>query len=278
MVVAVTDEIAAVLAGDRSELAASSTAERVAGILRTRIMEGLFAPGSRLSEEVLGRALGVSRNTLREAFRLLCHERLTVHAMNRGIFVSVLTKADVVDLYRLRRMLEGGAARRAGSAPVQLRQAVSAAVEDGEAAAAAGAWLDVRTADLHFHQAIGALAQSPRVDEMMRRALAELRLVFHAMTDPEQFHAPYLGRNRVIAGLVDAGRGEEAEQELYAYLTDAEKQLLAVSRAARTTPPAVAGSRTAPSRTTASRSGRPPGLEVPSCGAFGCARRAQGPG
>ena len=32
----------------------------------------------------------------------------------------------------------------------------------------------------------------------------------------------------MIAGLVDAGRGEEAEQELYAYLTDAEGQLLAV--------------------------------------------------
>lgn len=56
MVVAVTDEIAAVLAADRSELASSSTAERVAGILRSRIMEGLFSPGSRLSEEVLGRA------------------------------------------------------------------------------------------------------------------------------------------------------------------------------------------------------------------------------
>ena len=77
-----------------------------------------------------------------------------------------------------------------------LRRAVTAAVEDGEAAAADGAWLEVRTADLHFHQAIGALAQSPRVDEMMRRALAELRLVFHAMTDPEEFHGPYLGRNR----------------------------------------------------------------------------------
>jgi DNA-binding GntR family transcriptional regulator len=228
LVVAVTDEIAAVLAGDRSELATSSTAERVAGILRTRIMEGLFAPGSRLSEEVLGRALGVSRNTLREAFRLLCHERLTVHEMNRGIFVSVLTKADVVDLYRLRRLLEGGAARVAGDAPVGLRKAVIATVEDAEVAAGGGAWLEVRTADLHFHQAIGALAQSPRVDEMMRRALAELRLAFHAMTDPEQFHRPYLGRNRVIAELVDAGRGEAAEQHLYAYLTDAEAQLLAV--------------------------------------------------
>jgi DNA-binding GntR family transcriptional regulator len=228
VVVAVNDEIAAVLAGDRSELASSSTAERVAGILRTRIMEGLFPPGSRLSEEVLGRALGVSRNTLREAFRLLCHERLTVHEMNRGIFVSVLTKADVVDLYRVRRMLEGGAARLAGAAPMALRTAVTAAVEDGVAAAAGGAWLEVRTADLHFHQAIGALAQSPRVDEMMRWALAELRLVFHAMTDPEEFHGPYLGRNREIAGLVSAGQGEEAEQALYDYLTDAERQLLAV--------------------------------------------------
>jgi DNA-binding GntR family transcriptional regulator len=56
-------------------------------LLRTHIMEGLFPPGTRLSEEVLGQALGVSRNTLREAFRLLCHERLAVHQMNRGIFV-----------------------------------------------------------------------------------------------------------------------------------------------------------------------------------------------
>jgi DNA-binding GntR family transcriptional regulator len=224
---AVTDEIAAVLAADRLELAASSTAERVAGILRTRIMEGLFAPGSRLSEEVLGRALGVSRNTLREAFRLLCHERLTVHEMNRGIFVPVLTKADVVDLYRLRRLLEGGAARMAASAPVPARLAVSAAVEDAEAAVERGAWLEVRTADLHFHQAIGRLAQSPRIDELMSRALAELRLAFHAMTDPEQFHRPYVERNRLIAGLVNAGRGREAERELRAYLTDAEGQLLA---------------------------------------------------
>jgi DNA-binding GntR family transcriptional regulator len=125
-------------------------------------------------------------------------------------------------------MLEGGAARLAGDAPVTLRKAVMATVEDAEVAASGGAWLEVRTADLHFHQAIGALAQSPRVDEMMRRALAELRLAFHAMTDPEQFHGPYVGRNRVIAELVSAGRGKEAERQLYAYLTDAEAQLLAV--------------------------------------------------
>jgi DNA-binding GntR family transcriptional regulator len=224
----ITAEMAGALARDRSGLVHASTADRVTELLRTHIMEGLFPPGTRLSEEVIGQALGVSRNTLREAFRLLCHERLAVHEMNRGIFVPVLTRDDVTDIYALRRLIEGGAARLAGSAAMTGRLAVRAAVEAAEAAAAAGRWFEVRTADLHFHQAIVALADSPRVDDLMRRALAELRLIFHAMVDPEQFHAPYLRRNRLIAESVMLGDGEAAEKELLAYLADAERQLLGV--------------------------------------------------
>jgi DNA-binding GntR family transcriptional regulator len=106
------------------------------------------------------------------------------------------------------------------------RLAVRAAVDAAETAAQAGRWFEVRTADLHFHQAIAALAGSPRVDELMRRALAELRLIFHVMADPEQFHAPYVRRNRVIAESIMLGNGETAEKELLAYLGDAERQIL----------------------------------------------------
>jgi DNA-binding GntR family transcriptional regulator len=226
----ITAEMARALAADRPRLVPASTADRVTELLRTAIMEGLLPPGTRLSEEVIGQALGVSRNTLREAFRLLCHERLAVHELNRGIFVPVLTRADVTDIYALRRLVEGGAARLAGAAGITARLAVRAAVDAAEGAAAAGRWHEVRTADLHFHQAVAALAGSPRVDELMRRALAELRLVFHAMADPEQFHAPYLRRNRSIAEAVVRGRGEAAEAELMAYLADAERQLLDVYR------------------------------------------------
>lgn len=224
----ITEQMVAELARDRHGLAYSSTADRVAELLRNHIMEGLFPPGTRLAEEAIGQALGVSRNTLREAFRLLCHERLAVHQMNRGIFVPVLTREDVVDLYSLRRLIEGGAARMAGSAAMPARKAVLAAVEDAERAATAGRWFDVGTADLRFHQAVAALAGSPRVDELMRRALAELRLVFHVMADPQQFHAPYLARNRVIAASVIAGEGDAAEAELLRYLRDAERQLLSM--------------------------------------------------
>jgi DNA-binding GntR family transcriptional regulator len=232
MGVGVTSGMVAKLEQDRPLLAQVGTAERVASLLRDNIIEGVFPPGTRLSEEVIGQALGVSRNTLREAFRLLCHERLAVHELNRGIFVPVLTAEDVVDLYRLRRMIEGGAARLAGQADAAARKAVVAAVTDAEAATADGDWLAVRSADLHFHQAIAALAGSPRVDELMRHALAELRLVFHVMADPEGFHRPFIARNKVIAQLVEAGDGPAAEQELLAYLADAERQLLAAYQAA----------------------------------------------
>jgi DNA-binding GntR family transcriptional regulator len=221
-----TDEMVTQLARDRPGLLYASTADRVAALLRTHIMEGMFPPGTRLSEEVIGQALGVSRNTLREAFRLLCHERLAVHEMNRGIFVPVLTREDVIDLYRLRRLIEGGAARGAGSASERARAAVQATAESGAEAAAAGRWWEVRTTDLRFHHAIAALADSPRVDELMRCALAELRLVFHAMADPEQFHKPYVSRNLVIAELVVLGDGPAAEKELLSYLSDAENQIL----------------------------------------------------
>jgi len=224
----ITEDMVSALARDRSGLVHASTADRVTELLRTHIMEGLFPPGTRLSEETIGQALGVSRNTLREAFRLLCHERLAVHEMNRGIFVPVLTSADVADIYKLRRLIEGGAARLAGAAPMTARLAVRATVDLGETAAATGRWFEVRTADLRFHEAIAALAGSPRTDELMRRALAELRLIFHVMADPEQFHAPYLKRNRIIADEIVRGDGQRAEAELLSYLTDAELQIQAV--------------------------------------------------
>lgn len=102
------------LVDDRALLGRTSTAERVSDILRSRIAEGYFPPGTRLSEDSIGGALRVSRNTLREAFRLLTHERLLVHELNRGVFVRVLTVEDVEDIYRTRGLVERAVVRGLG--------------------------------------------------------------------------------------------------------------------------------------------------------------------
>ncbi|HET7304120.1 MAG TPA: GntR family transcriptional regulator [Segeticoccus sp.] len=221
------------LATRRAEVGRSSTAQRVAAILRDHVTEGRLLPGTRLSEEDIGVALGVSRNTLREAFRLLTHERLLVHEFNRGVFVRTLSADDVRDLYRLRRLLESAAVRAATDASPAELAAVREAVEEGERAAAAGDWYAVGTANMHFHQALAGLTRSARFEDTMRQVLAELRLVFHVMADPWAFHEPYLQRNRDLYELLAQGLVSAAEESLVHYFDVAEKQLLDALAATR---------------------------------------------
>jgi DNA-binding GntR family transcriptional regulator len=222
------------LASDRAALQRSSTAERVAHILRERITDGTLQPGSRLPEDALGSALGVSRNTLREAFRLLIHEHLVVAELNRGAFVRRLSSADVVDLYRVRQLVECAAVRAFTGTDTEAPDDLRRAVQEGELAAKEDRWSDVATANMRFHQAIVALAGSPRLDEYMRQVSAELRLAFHVMQNPRTFHEPFLGRNREILERLDAGDLATAADLLAAYLREAERQVVAGYEAVQT--------------------------------------------
>ncbi|WP_262062373.1 GntR family transcriptional regulator [Streptomyces sp. STR69] len=207
------------LADDRALLGRTSTAERVSDILRSRIAEGYFLPGTRLSEESIGGALGVSRNTLREAFRLLTHERLLVHELNRGVFVRVLSVEDVQDIYRTRRLVECAVVRGLGEPPYALER-LAAAVTEGQLASVEDDWKGVGTANIHFHRELVGLAGSARTDELMRSVFAELRLAFHLVDDPKALHEPYLQRNRLILQALQAGDAAQAEGLLAVYLDD----------------------------------------------------------
>jgi DNA-binding GntR family transcriptional regulator len=214
------------LAGDRAALSSGSRAERLADVLRERIIQGLFRPGERLSEEELSAALSVSRNTLREAFRQLGQEGVLVHEFGRGVFVRTLSMDDVRDIYTMRRILELAAVRNLPNAPDGALEAVRLAVENAEKAAARADWFAVGTANMHFHQAVSDLTGSRRVHEAVRRLLAELRLVFVVMADLREFHKPYLTSNRELYELLAAGDVDAAQAALTAYLDSAEAKLL----------------------------------------------------
>ena len=207
----------------------TGSAEVVAQQLRLRIAEGELVPGAQLSEVRLGALLGVSRNTLREAFRLLSHERLVSHQFNRGVFVSAVTPADVVDVFAARRALQFAAVRScAQDAPGLI--AAAAACREGAKAATDRDWSAVASANIHFHRALVSTLNSERVNAFMNGLLAELRLAFHAIGDLERFHLPYIALNVSIVTLLRSGDRAAAEKTLTKYLDDAEKQLLDACR------------------------------------------------
>src|SRR5947208_6896994 len=92
--------------GAIAEITRISVADQVAAILRQRILDGELRPGTALQEVPTAASLGVSRNTMREATRILSLEGLLKRSIHRGVAVSQLSLKDVKEIYHLRRMLE----------------------------------------------------------------------------------------------------------------------------------------------------------------------------
>jgi DNA-binding GntR family transcriptional regulator len=202
-------------------------AERLAAQLRQRIAAGELAPGQRLPEQQLSDSLGVSRNTLREAFRVLTRDGLVTHAPNRGVCVAVPSIASLIDIYRVRRLIECQALAQAYPRhPAKKR--MRAAVETGIARRDAADWPGVGTANMDFHMAVVELADSERLNGMFTPILAELRLAFGMLQDAEFLHAPYVDMNLKILELTEAGRYAEAAAALQDYLVHSERIVLAV--------------------------------------------------
>jgi len=214
------------LARARASVLRSSTAERVADAVREEVVEGRLRPGARLPEQALCDALGVSRNTVREALSQLVNERVLAREPNRGVFVARPDAAAVRDVYRVRRLVEPAAVRDGEAWGPAAVARVRAAVDEGRAAARTANWDGVASANQHFHRALVAMGGSPRLDQQMKLLLAEMRLVFHRMSEVREFHEPYLDRNDAICDLLEAGDRAAAAEEVRRYLSDAESQIL----------------------------------------------------
>lgn len=207
--------------------------EKIADTIRHNIVSGELAPGTRLSEAALSEQLAISRNTLREVFRLLTQEGLLRYEPNRGVYVAQPDMAAIIDIYRLRQLIECSALRNAyplHPAVERMTEAVSLA----RTLSQHQDWTGVGTANMQFHTAIVDLADSERLNRIYRNISAELRLAFGHLNDAEQLHAPYVEKNAAILALLIAGQNEQAAQALSAYLDLSQRTVLAaLSRRAR---------------------------------------------
>ena len=206
--------------------AAPTLNERVAEQIRQRIVQGEYPPGTRLSEASLSENLGISRNTLREVFRLLSKEGLLKHEPHRGMFVAVPSMASIIDIYRVRRLIECQALAQAYPRH-PARQHLRAAVQSALACRDAQDWKGVGTANMAFHMAIVELADSERLNHLFAQVLVELRLAFGLLNDPEFLHAPYVDMNVRILEQFEAGQFAQAAATLNDYLVQSERLVLA---------------------------------------------------
>ena len=193
--------------------------------LTDRLIAGELRPGERLSETALAKEFDVSRNTLREAFRVLGEQGLVTHIPHRGVSVASPSTADVVDIYRVRHHVECSVLEHAPRNHPNAVQ-MEAAVDAAEKFAAEENWLEVGTANMAFHNAVVSLSDSRRLMQSFSNVLAELRLAFLKVEVLDFLHAPFISRNKEVIEVYQIEGSAAAAKILGAYLGDSERQVL----------------------------------------------------
>ena len=96
--------------------------------LREAILLGHLKPGDKLDQNEIAELLGISRSPVRDALRTLAAEGLVEVIPHRGAAVAELSADEVEEIFLIRRILEGMAARlatqRIGPAQIAELQAV----------------------------------------------------------------------------------------------------------------------------------------------------------
>lgn len=209
--------------------ARQSRAAHVLESLRQAIRDGRYAPGARMRETEVAQQLGVSRTPVREAFRQLQADGLLTMEPWRGVVVAQMDQQQMVELYAMRRVLEGTAAglaaRHAASSQIDaLREILD--TSQGETDAAKLAELNRQ-----FHQGIYAAAHNRfllKALHALRDSMALLPSTTYALAERPP---SALAEHREILEAIERHDQETAERAARAHIAAAERARLKVVHA-----------------------------------------------
>jgi DNA-binding GntR family transcriptional regulator len=186
-----------------------ASGEQAAAYIRRLIFDGELKQGTRLPQDQIAQALGVSRIPIREAVVALEREGWVTTRLHRGAFIDAFDEATIRDHYELYGLVYGIAARRAASRDDQemvvrladLAQQISSTQDPRE----------VESLAFSFHRTVVAGANSPRIRVVLRAMSALVPGPFFELVpdaiEPEQ-------RSLVkIARAIKRGEGDRAAKE-----------------------------------------------------------------
>jgi DNA-binding GntR family transcriptional regulator len=197
-------------------------------VIRKAIVDGRLPPGRRLKEEELARELGMSRTPIREALLVLESDGLVESVPRRGATVRSYAVEDLDDLYGLRALLEGYAARRAAARiSAEALDRLDASCERFERLRPDADAAELVEENFVFHNVILEAAGSTRLAGLVR-AVVEIPLVYKSFHwySPEQTVNSQRCHRR-LARALRTGDGERAEAAMKEHVLEARDFLLA---------------------------------------------------
>jgi len=222
---------------------ASLLADRAYTRLRDAILANELRPGTQLSIPELARRMHISRSPAREAVQRLIYDGLAVHVAFRGAVVAAVDPDDIRELYLVRELLEGLAARLATERidAAQLAE-LRAVLADHERVVASGderAQIDL---DMAYHRTIREVAGNPHLSAVLHQIHGKAHLAIHQLWRGPDAARLALEEHRRVLDAIEDGDPDRADAAARAHIA-ALRDRLGSSRSA---PVALSGGEPAP--------------------------------
>ena len=214
---------------------------RAATVIRQRIVAGVLAPGTRLTEMRLAGELALSRGTIRAALHQLVGEGLVDQVPYTGWAVVRLGPRDLWELYTLRGSLEGLAARLAATAIDAEKVArLAATFDELVEACQVGDTPQVAERDFALHRAIVALAEHRRLDQQYGQVAGQIRMFIASSNALLPTQREVIAQHAPLIEAIGRGDAEAAERRMREHITSEGRALIARARESYLTPAAAA--------------------------------------
>jgi phosphonate utilization transcriptional regulator len=208
-------------------LQSSSLANVVQQEIERAILQGEYAPGSKLIEATLAQKMGVSRGPVREAFRMLEEAGLVRNEKNRGVFVRDIPIDEAVEIFDLRAAMDELVGRKLAKdiTPAQLKE-IKSLVDAMEKAVKAEDAYNYHLLNLKFHDRLVEMAGNGKLTAIYRKLIKELSL-FRRLNLADGWLLPIsANEHRQIIKAIASGDAEAAGKAMFEHAMDSKERTI----------------------------------------------------
>ncbi|MBP1883777.1 GntR family transcriptional regulator [Sinorhizobium mexicanum] len=189
------------------------------------IRAGRIRPGDRIREEDVAQSLGVSRTPVREALQQLQARRLVEVAPGRGIVVVELNTQQVMELYAMREVLEGAAARFAAQHALPAEIAMMRELLN-EFDTAEGDAAELARINHALHRTIYEAARNRYMHEALNNLEDALSLLQNTTFSLPERHGSASREHKAIVSAIESRDSEGAEAASRLHIREAQRSRL----------------------------------------------------
>jgi DNA-binding GntR family transcriptional regulator len=209
--------------------ARATVVDQVVEAIVERVKLGRYVPGQRLVEADLTVDLGVSRGPLREALSRLASQGLLDLSPHRGAVVRRLTRTDVEELFALRELLEGEAARLAARNinVVGARATFTSLSRSMRSYRTAKDWRSYMDANTALHDAIVEASGNSLLQQMVDQLSTQsFRIQFRSTVDGRPLLESVRDHEAILTAIL-AGDEDAARQRMQEHVRRSGQEALA---------------------------------------------------